>query len=392
MRRRFSTRRRVDEPTDPPHGNGRAHRPLRALGIHFQRRPLRRISGRLARLRAACKWSPAGRTQLQVPPPARHFRGRSGRAERPRLRGRGGPGGTEPQGDAGRAVRRARGAQPEPLAVARVRPLRGERCRVTAAPGRVLLQDIHVARLVVAVLRALHSQGGGAWPGAGRARSRPLRPPLRLLRRARGRGRTGRSDGGDDRGAFRRTCHRDRRRTGARRQPPRVCVLGRRRRGDRVRVPYLRGARFESERARSDPHQRIRVLRRQHGCRSGAAHRPRSGAGCPPPAPAGVVDSREGGGAGDRRHRAAARVRGERSIRGHSCLRRANVRAPVWRPARTPRGGVHQQRFGVRGDRAATGCRYGGRRGGGRPRRRSRRRCGRSSRSVSESSSFREVS
>ena len=49
--------------------------------------------------------------------------------------------------------------------------------------------------------------------------------------------------------------------------------------------------------------------------------RPRSGAGCPPPAPAGVVDSREGGGAGDRRHRAAARVRGERSIRGHSCLR-----------------------------------------------------------------------
>ena len=81
---------------------------------------------------------------------------------------------------------------------------------------------------------------------------------------------------------------------------------------------------------------------------------------------AGMVDPREGGGARDRRHRTSPRVRGQRPSRCHARIGRAHVRTPVRSPVRGPRGVVHEQRFRVRGDRAADRHRSAHRRGRGR--------------------------
>ena len=51
----------------------------------------------------------------------------------------------EPARDAGRAVRRPRRREPEPLAEPRLRRAGRQRPAVAAAPGGVLLQDVHVA-------------------------------------------------------------------------------------------------------------------------------------------------------------------------------------------------------------------------------------------------------
>ena len=149
-------------PPDPPNGAGRAHRPFRAARVHLRRRALHGIPGRHAGLRAARERRPARGAQLQVPPPARHRRRRVGGAQRARPCRRRTTGRAEPEGDPGRAVRRARGREPEPLADTRARRGSAGQHRLEAVPGRVLLQDVHVARLVVDALRALHPQGGGA--------------------------------------------------------------------------------------------------------------------------------------------------------------------------------------------------------------------------------------
>ena len=80
--------------------------------------------------------------------------------------------------DAGRAARRARRDEPEPLAVARLRRRRAQRPALAAASGGLLLQDLHVADVgdwAGASLRAVRS---AAPPGSARAptraRSRPL--------------------------------------------------------------------------------------------------------------------------------------------------------------------------------------------------------------------------
>ena len=93
-----------------------------------------------------------------------------------------------------RALRRADRREPEPLAVARLRRRRGQRSAVAAVPGRLLLQDLHVAGgLVEDALRAAHPPRRRPRPGARPARSRPLPAPPRPLRRAGGRRRPGRA-------------------------------------------------------------------------------------------------------------------------------------------------------------------------------------------------------
>ena len=66
-----------------------------------------------------------------------------------------------------RGGRRAVGALAEPLAVARLRCRRGQRCAVAAARRRLLLQDLHVAAVLLGqALRAVDTRRGGSWPGA----------------------------------------------------------------------------------------------------------------------------------------------------------------------------------------------------------------------------------
>ena len=168
-----SARTSIDEPPDPPNGAGRAHRPFRFVRVHLRRRALHGIPGRHAGLRAARERRPARGAQLQVPPPPGHLRVRSRGAQRARPRRHRTTGRAEPEGDPGRAVRRARGREPEPLADARIRRGGAGQHRLEAVPGRFLLQDVHVARLVVDALRALHPQGRR---GSGALRS--IRTPI----------------------------------------------------------------------------------------------------------------------------------------------------------------------------------------------------------------------
>ena len=87
----------------------------------------------------------AGRALVQVSPPARHpdrrLRGaeRAGRAAHRRAAR------AEHARDHGRALRRARRGEPEPLAVARVRSRRDQRLARAVPRRRLLLQDLHVA-------------------------------------------------------------------------------------------------------------------------------------------------------------------------------------------------------------------------------------------------------
>ena len=86
-----------------------------------------------------------------------NWAGRAHRAERAR--------------DGGRAVRRPERREPELLAIRPVRPLGAERRARAAVPGRLLLQDLHVAaELVAARLRTLIRRAA-AWAGR---RPRPI--------------------------------------------------------------------------------------------------------------------------------------------------------------------------------------------------------------------------
>ena len=92
----------------------------------------------------------------------------------------------EPARDAGRALRRARGAFAEPLAEPRLRPRPRERFPVADLPGGLLLQDLHVAaRGLGGALRAADPPRRGARPRAVAAGPGPIRAALCALRRAR---------------------------------------------------------------------------------------------------------------------------------------------------------------------------------------------------------------
>ena len=85
----------------------------------------------------------------------------------------------------GRALRRARGREPEPLAVAALRPAGGQLAARAVPRRRLLLQDLHVAGGVLGEgLRAADPPRRRPRPRRRRSRSGPLREGARLLRRA----------------------------------------------------------------------------------------------------------------------------------------------------------------------------------------------------------------
>ncbi len=104
-----------------------------AAELPLRRQELFRLPGRHAGVGADRQWRQAGRPLVQVPSPARHPDVRLGRAQRAGRTVRTGAR-REPniQGDDGRALRGARGRQPEPLAVAAPRC----RCRSTSCSRR----------------------------------------------------------------------------------------------------------------------------------------------------------------------------------------------------------------------------------------------------------------
>ena len=164
--------------------------------------------------------SPDGPVVQVSPPPRRGLR-RLRRAERadadpPRPA----PGRAEhPRHDPG-APRGTDRREPEPMALARLRPRRGQRPPRHAVLGRLLLQDLHVAaRLLGPRLRAGHPQRRRPGRRADRARRRPLRQPLRPHRRADRRRRPRRPRRRPRRRPLRREGHARRRDRRARRQP-----------------------------------------------------------------------------------------------------------------------------------------------------------------------------
>ena len=175
-------------------GGGRIDR-NRPLAFTFDGQPPLRLRRRHARLGPPRQRRPSRRALVQISPPARHSRARLGRAQRARRsRRRGEPLHAEPARDAGRALRRARGRQPEQLALARLRPAGRQWPLLRPDPGRLLLQDLHAsAWRLGAPLRAADPPRRRPRPRAARARRRPLRQSLRPLRRRRRRRRPGRA-------------------------------------------------------------------------------------------------------------------------------------------------------------------------------------------------------
>ena len=158
---------------------GRPHRShAKAVGFTFDGRAVLRASRRHAGVGAARQRRAAGRPLVQVSPAARHSDGRSGGAE-----------------CAGRAAGSARGAsrtrgrrrsscydglvaaQPEPLAVAALRPAVAQRVGRAGPGGGLLLQDLHVAGALLGEgLRAADPPRGGA---RARHRAQPIPIPTR---------------------------------------------------------------------------------------------------------------------------------------------------------------------------------------------------------------------
>ncbi len=166
----------------------RAHRPPHAARVHLQRQALRGPRRRHAGLRAARQRRRRGRAELQVSPAARHRRLRRGGAQRDRAAGSRRRHGAERARDRGGALRRPRREQRERVAERRFRRAGVHGPRRALHAGRFLLQDVHVAEVVLDEVRAPHPQGVRSRHVPVRARPRPLRQDERPLRRA-GRGR-----------------------------------------------------------------------------------------------------------------------------------------------------------------------------------------------------------
>ena len=226
----------------------------------------------------------------------------------------------EPARDAGRALRRARGGKPEPLALARVRSCRRERSHRAADPGGLLLQDLHVAAgRMEAALRAAHPRHGGARARADAARSGSLHAPLRALRRAGRRRRTGRACGRARGGRMRRAGDAVRRAGGARR-----LAACRKRRHDRRQGGAVlarrnhRGARAPRQCHAAAAHDGVRIFPAQHARAGRARDRASGRSGAESAARAAVAGARQGGRDRDRRDRAAAGLSRKRPAGDHA--------------------------------------------------------------------------
>ena len=173
---------------EPPLGRRRPHRPRPAARASPSTAGPTRAIRRHAGLGTARQRRPPRRPQLQVPPAARHRDGRGRGAQRAGPARHRGSHRAQRARHRGRAVRGAGRRERQLLARPRARRVRGHPARRPLPAGRLLLQDLHVAALVLDALRALDPQGLGPGRGAARARPRQLRQAQRPLRRA-GRGR-----------------------------------------------------------------------------------------------------------------------------------------------------------------------------------------------------------
>ena len=182
----------------------RADRSQPSAGVLLRRPHLPRPSRRHAGVGAAGERGAPGRPIVQVSPPARHPHGRAGGAERAGGAAGGRAARAQHARHHGRALRWPGRRQPEPLAVAALRPA-GDQLRPRADPvRRLLLQDLHVAGLVLGEgVRAADPPRGRARARRRRGRSGRLREGVPALRRAGGRrrrrGADGRAGGGQDR-------------------------------------------------------------------------------------------------------------------------------------------------------------------------------------------------
>ena len=356
----------------------RPHRPPHAARVHLQRQALRGPRRRHARLRAARQRRRRRRAELEISPAAGHRRLRRGGAQRDRAAGRGRRHGAERARDRGGAPRRPRREQCERVAERRFRRagVRGSLRALHA--GGFLLQDVHVAEIVLDEVRARHPQGVRPGHMPVRAGPRPLRQDERPLRRAgRGRGprRTRRGAGG---GQGRRARHPRRRAGRVRRQPAFASRRRGRRRGpggrrcDRRRAAHGVGgadgrpAAVDGGGAAPAAQHRVRLPRPQLPDGRRASHRSSAAGRAQGAARAHMARAREAGGAGDGRHGTPARLRQQRPAGRDAGLGRGHVSQPLRCRARQARRRVHQQRQRV--SHGAPSCRRGHRGRGGRRR------------------------
>ena len=239
----------------------------------------------------------------------------------------------------------------EPLAVARLRCGGDQRRAVADFRRRLLLQDLHVAAVLLGqALRAVDSCRGRPRPVARRARSRPLSARPRALRCAGRRRRPGWSRccaGGVGRrqaGHSRRRAGRDGRGSAARDDLHHRRHIG-------LGVARRRACHSELARQRhlAAAHDGLRLLQSQPH-RPGAAGDGPSAAAAPRlAARASVAGARRRGRAGDGRARAPARLRRQRSSRHHAGREPARVRQSLRRGAGTAGGDRHIGRFRLHG-------------------------------------------
>ena len=231
-----------DDGAKLPSRQGRPDRPVQADHHALQRRGCRCARRRYRRLGAPRQRHPLRRPLVQVSPPARHLQPRHRGAERAAVgRPRRRPHRSQQSRHLPRGRQRPLASLAEPLAVARFRRRRRQRRAVADFRRRLLLQDVHVAAVLLEQgLRAGHPRRCGPWPRPCRTGSRPLSAHPRALRRADRRRRTGRhggrAGGVRDRQArhARRRAGRDGRRAAARASPP-PSTAGRHGSGSRMR-------------------------------------------------------------------------------------------------------------------------------------------------------------
>ena len=225
--------------------------------------------------------------------------------------------------------------------VARLRPWRRQRFSGAAVSGRVLLQDVQMARLGVASrLRTGDPRRRRPRPRADAAGSGSLRTALCALRRAGGGRRTGRPRRRARRRGNRRAGHPVRRAGGTGR-----LAAGGDNRNDRRRAsPGLarrdaRHAHATSARDAAAADHGVRLLSAQHGGPGAAADRPPRRARSRTRPRASVAGAPARARAGDRRAGAAAGVSRQRPAGDHAGRRGAHLSATLRRAARTPRRG-----------------------------------------------------
>ena len=166
-------------------GTGRCDQSPADVPFQLRRQGLHRLRRRLARVGPARQRRAAGRAFVQVSPSPRHAERRPRRAERTGRAAQRCPPRTQHACDGGRTLRRPRSHQPEPLAFAAVRRAGDQRPVLAAVRGRVLLQDVHVARLLLGEgVRTDDPSCRRSRPCSARSRPGPLREELGALRRA----------------------------------------------------------------------------------------------------------------------------------------------------------------------------------------------------------------